>query len=75
MVRQVVIYFLLVYLLIKLSLNLLVTTTVVKIFFSTMNIIKSPLRNRMKDELLNIYLITYNTKGIFASINNETITK
>ncbi|XP_050222582.1 uncharacterized protein LOC126672671 [Mercurialis annua] len=63
----------LVYLLIKLSLTLPVATAIVERAFSAMNIIKSPLRNRMGDGLCNDCLVTYIEKDIFACITNETI--
>ncbi|XP_057989368.1 uncharacterized protein LOC131169188 [Hevea brasiliensis] len=53
------IVFPLVYLLIKLSLILPVATATVERVFSAKYIIKSLLRNRMGDELLNDYLVTY----------------
>ncbi|XP_057986858.1 uncharacterized protein LOC131171293 [Hevea brasiliensis] len=63
----------LVYLLIKLSLILPVATATVERAFSAMNIIKSSLRNRMGDELLNDCLVTYIERDVFASIDNEVI--
>ncbi|KAJ9132806.1 hypothetical protein P3X46_033639 [Hevea brasiliensis] len=67
------IVFPLVYLLIKLSLILPVATATMERAFSAMNIIKSSLRNRMGDELLNNCLVTYIERDVFASIDNEVI--
>ncbi|KAJ4837257.1 hypothetical protein Tsubulata_013409, partial [Turnera subulata] len=41
--------------------------------FSVMNTIKSRLRNRMGDELLNDCLVTYVEKDVFNCIENEQI--
>ncbi|KAJ9177214.1 hypothetical protein P3X46_012453 [Hevea brasiliensis] len=65
------IIFPLVYLLIKLLLILPVATATVERAFSAMNIIKSSLRNRMGDELLNDCLVAYIERDLFASIDNE----
>ncbi|KAL6560978.1 hypothetical protein OROHE_006155 [Orobanche hederae] len=62
-----------VYLLLTLVLVLPVATASVERAFSAMNIIKSPLRNRMGDEWLNNSLIVYIEKDIFACVDNETI--
>ncbi|KAJ9182094.1 hypothetical protein P3X46_006123 [Hevea brasiliensis] len=67
------IIFPLVYLLIKLSLILPVAIATVERSFFAMNIIKSLLYNKMGDELLNDYLVTYIKRDIFASIDNEVI--
>ncbi|KAL6554076.1 hypothetical protein OROMI_019749 [Orobanche minor] len=63
----------LVYLLIKLCLILPVATATVERAFSAMNIIKSPLRNRMGDQLLNDCLVSYIEKDVFVNVTNETI--
>lgn len=63
----------LVYLLIKLALILPVATTSVERSFSAMHIIKTRLRNRLGDSLMNDCLVTYIEKDIFKSIENETI--
>ncbi|KAJ9183036.1 hypothetical protein P3X46_006955 [Hevea brasiliensis] len=63
------IVFPLVYLLVKLLLILPVATATVERVFSAMNIIKSLLRNRMRDELLNDCLVTYIERDVFASID------
>ncbi|KAJ9173659.1 hypothetical protein P3X46_016773 [Hevea brasiliensis] len=67
------IVFPLVYLIVKLSLILPVAIATVERAFSAMNIIKSSLRNRMGDELLNYYLVTYIERDLFASIDNTVI--
>ena len=54
-----------VYLLIELALVLLVATASVKRAFSAMNIIKSPLCNRMGDQWLNDGLVVYIEKDVF----------
>jgi hypothetical protein len=41
--------------------------------FSAMNIVKNHLRNRMRDQWMNYYLITYIEKDIFKTISNEEI--
>ena len=63
----------LVYLLLPLALILLVATATVERAFSSMNIIKNPLRNRMGDEWLNDSLVIYIEKEIFEGITNDTI--
>ncbi|KAJ8768080.1 hypothetical protein K2173_021020 [Erythroxylum novogranatense] len=63
----------LVYLLLKLALILPVTTATVERSFSAMNIIKSRLRNRMGDDLLNDCLIAFIEKDVFNSIDNEKV--
>ncbi|KAM1302248.1 hypothetical protein ACFX2H_013196 [Malus domestica] len=62
-----------VYLLIELALVLPVATASVERTFSAMNIIKSPLRNRMGDQWLNDSLVVYIEKDVFSCIDNETI--
>ena len=63
----------LVYLLVKLSLILPVATATVERAFSVMNIIKTSLRNRMEDRLLNDCLVTYIEKDVFQNVSNEAI--
>jgi hypothetical protein len=63
----------LVYKLMTLSLILLVATVTVERVFSAMSIVKHRLRNRMGDEWMNDYLITYIEKDIFKTISNEEI--
>jgi len=67
--------FSLVYMLIKLSLLLLVATVTVEIVFSIMHIVKSRLRNRMRDKWMNDNLVVYIEKDIFDKIDNEAIMK
>ncbi|KAJ9175922.1 hypothetical protein P3X46_014422 [Hevea brasiliensis] len=67
------IIFPLVYLLVKLSLILSVATVIVEKTFSVMNIIKNSLRNRIGDELLNDYLVTYIEREVFINIDNKII--
>ena len=63
----------LVYLLVKLALILPVATASVERVFSAMNIIKTSLHNRMGDEWMNDFLVTYIERDIFSTINNEVI--
>ena len=63
----------LVYSLITLALILLVTTATVERVFSTMNIIKNRLRNRIGDQWMNNCLVTYIEKYIFKTIESEEI--
>ena len=65
--------FTLVYLLVELTLILSVTTTIVESTFSTMNIFKTPLHNRIGDEFTNNYLMTYIEKNVFRSITANRI--
>ena len=55
----------LVYSLVTLTLILLIATTNVERDFSAMNIIKNRLRNRIGDQWMNDYLVTYIKKDIF----------
>ncbi|PKU82549.1 hypothetical protein MA16_Dca026094 [Dendrobium catenatum] len=57
----------------KLALILPIATATVKRTFSTMNIIKNPLRNRMGDSWMNDCLLTYIEKDIFNSVDNDLI--
>ena len=63
----------LVYSLVTLSLILPVATATVERVFSTMNIVKNRLYNRMGDQWMNDCLITYIEKDIFKTINNKEI--
>jgi hypothetical protein len=65
----------LVYMIIKLSLLLLVATTTVERVFSVMYIVKSRLRNRMRERWMNDSLVVYIEKDIFDKIDNEAIMK
>jgi hypothetical protein len=58
---------------VTLSLILPVATTTVEIAFSAMNIFKNYLRNRMRDQWMNEYLVTYIENDIFETISNEKI--
>lgn len=51
--------FSLVYLLIKLALMLLVSTTTAEISFSAMKIVKNGMRNKMGDQWMNDNLVAY----------------
>jgi hypothetical protein len=62
-----------VYSLVALSLILLVATAIVEKTFSAMNIVKNRLRNRMGDQWMNDYLVTYIENDIFKTISNEKI--
>jgi hypothetical protein len=63
----------LVYLLLTLVLILPVATASVERVFSAMNIVKTRLRNRMGDQLMNDCLISYIEKDIFVSIDDEVV--
>jgi hypothetical protein len=67
--------FSLVYMLIKLLLLLPVATATVEKVFSAMYIVKSRLRNRIKDKWMNDNSVVYIEKYIFDTINNEIIMK
>ena len=57
----------------NLALILLVGTATVERDFSVMNIIKNRLRNRIGDQWMNDYLVTYINKYIFKTIEYEKI--
>ncbi|PIM98832.1 hypothetical protein CDL12_28683 [Handroanthus impetiginosus] len=57
----------------ELSKKLPVATATMERTFSAMSIIKNKLRNRMGDECLNDYLITYLERDVFDAIENEKI--
>jgi len=57
-----------VYLLLKLALLLHVATAIVEGSFSDMNFVKNQMRNRMGDEFLNDFLVTYIEIDIFDSV-------
>ncbi|XP_057488237.1 uncharacterized protein LOC130774233 [Actinidia eriantha] len=63
----------LVYLLIKLALILPVATATVERAFSAMKFKKNRLRNRMGDQWMNDYLVTYIENDVFDNIDNEII--
>ena len=63
----------LVYALVTLPLILPVATATVKIAFSVMNIIKNRLHNRIGDQWMNDYLVTYIEKDKFKTIKSEKI--
>jgi hypothetical protein len=65
--------FSLVYRIIELALLLLVATSSVERAFSAMNIIKTHLRNRMKDEWLNDLILCYIKKEIFRQLDYDKI--
>ncbi|XP_066383478.1 uncharacterized protein [Miscanthus floridulus] len=65
----------LVYRLIELILILPVATASVERIFSSLNIIKIDLRNKIGDEWLNDLMICYTKKEIFRKIDNEKIKK
>ena len=60
-----------VYLLVQLALVLLVATVSVERAFSTMNIIKGPLCNKMRDQWLSDSLVVYIKRCVFTFIDNE----
>ena len=61
----------LVYALVTLALILPVATATVEIAFSVMNIIKNRLHNRIGDQWMNDYLVTYIEKDKFKTIKCE----
>jgi len=61
------------YLLVKLPLLLLVSTSTVERVFSVMKIIKISLRNKISDEFLNDTVITYFEDDLFKSVSNDDI--
>ena len=63
----------LVYSLVTLALILLAATVTVEKAFSTMNIIKNRLRNKLGDQWMNDCLVTYIEKDIFKAIKCEEI--
>lgn len=63
----------LVYLLVTLVLTLSVATASVERSFSAMKYIKSNLRNRMGDQLMNDCLVPYIESDIFNTVDNEAI--
>ena len=63
----------LVYALMTLALILPVATATVEIAFSVMNIIKNRLHNRIGDQWMNDYLVTYIEKDKFKTIKSEKI--
>ena len=58
-----------------LTLILSVATTTIERVFSTMNIIKNRLHNRMGDQWINDCLVTYIEKDVFKTIECEEIIK
>lgn len=62
-----------VYLLLKLVLLLPVATASVERAFSAMSLVKTKLRNKMRDSLLDDYLVTYIERDIFFEVNEEDI--
>jgi hypothetical protein len=62
-----------VYHLVELALILHVVTATVEWAFSTMNIIKIELRNKMNDEWVDHNMVCYIERGIFADIQDDTI--
>ena len=65
----------LLYLLVTLALTLPVATATVERAFSAMNIIKTPLCNRMEDQWMNDNMVVYIEKEVLGSIDNDTIMK
>ncbi|XP_058783530.1 uncharacterized protein LOC131658224 [Vicia villosa] len=63
----------LLYKLLKLALILPVATATVERSFFAMKILKTRLRNRIGDELMNNCLVTYIEKDVFSKIDNELI--
>ncbi|CAL2255229.1 unnamed protein product [Prunus armeniaca] len=61
------------YLLLTLTLVLPVTTASVERAFSTMNIVKTPLRNKMGNQWLSDGLVVYIEKDVFSCISNANI--
>ena len=63
----------LVYILIKLVLVLPIATASVERAFSAMNIVKTNLRNKMRDDFLTDCLVCYVERDVFMRIDNEVI--
>jgi hAT family C-terminal dimerisation region len=63
----------LVYKLLMLALILPVTTASVERAFSAMNVVKEASRNKMGDQWLNDYLVTYIERDLFKNVDNERI--
>ena len=63
----------LVYLLVRLALLLPVATTTVERAFSAMKLVKTSLRNRLGDGLMNDYLLTYIEKDVVRCIETEDV--
>ena len=63
----------LVYLLLKLVLLLPVATANVERVFSAMSLVKSKLRNKMGDSLLDDYLVTFIERDIFFEVDEDDI--
>ena len=61
------------YMLVILALILQVVAANVEIMFSAINIIKNWLHNRMGDQWINDYLVTYIDKDIFKTIECKEI--
>ena len=62
-----------VYLLLKLALILPVATSSVEPAFSAMKLIKTSTCNKMGDQFLSDYLVSYIDKVILEGISNDTI--
>jgi len=67
--------FSLVYMLSKLLLLLPIATATVEKVFSAIHIVKSRLRNRIRDKWMNDNLVVYIEKDIFDKIDNKVIMK
>jgi len=63
----------LVYKLVKFALILPVATASVERVFSGMNIVKTKLRNRIRDQWMNDCLVTYIESDIFDTISNDVV--
>ncbi|XP_042409993.1 uncharacterized protein LOC121999370 [Zingiber officinale] len=63
----------LVYRMIELALLFSVATATVERVFSAMNIVKTDLRNRIRDEWMNDSLVVYIEKDVFNTVDNEPI--
>ncbi|KAL4018302.1 hypothetical protein IC575_021893 [Cucumis melo] len=63
----------LVYRLLALALILQVATATIERTFSAMDIVKTRLRNRMGDQLMNDCLITYIEKDLLDKLDNKLI--
>ncbi|XP_047261475.1 uncharacterized protein LOC124895057 [Capsicum annuum] len=63
----------LVYLLVKLALILPVATATVERAFSSMKHIKNKVRNSIGDQYLNVCLVRYIKRDVFANVSNDVI--
>ena len=66
-------YYPLIYRVVKFVLTLLVSTATIEQAFSAMNVIKTNLRNKMKDEFLSDAMMLFIERDIAATISTDSI--